>query len=144
MTLGLVVLFLQLGACQPREIAEQIQRTNQKAYVLVTDPNGPVQQTADAEDNSTDTASEVVSVLPIPSPWKVGALGVLAITGALVGAVQKWKRTKSERALTEVVVGTEAAKKAGGISAESFKTAQQAAQSVETTRMVARIRKEVA
>ena len=54
-----LALILHLGACQPREIAEQIKQTNQKAYGLVTDPNSPVQKTAAAVDKGTDTAQDV-------------------------------------------------------------------------------------
>lgn len=88
------------------------------------------------------------------NPYRMPIAAALSLVGAIVAAIKARKNgklagvnaEKAERfrqALTEVVVGTEHAKKAGGVS-EEFKKSQQAAQSVATELIVSEIRRDVA
>jgi len=128
-----------LSSCDVQDVKDKVETTNQKVHVIVTDPNGAVQQTADAVETGIGVATPVVGVLPIPTPWKEGLLGVLAIAGAAAGAVQKWKRNGTERALNQVVTTVERAKKLGAMP-EGFKGLAVSIQSTETEAKVKKIR----
>ena len=105
----------------------------------IEDPNGVIQKAADKTEQVVDAAEDIVGVAApfIPSPWKEGILGVIAIAGAAVGAVQKLKRGKAENATREIVMGIEDAKKTGAlVLTPEIASSFNAAQSIGTKKIV--------
>ena len=88
-----------------------------------------------------DMLPAVREALPfVPSPIKEGLLAALAVTGAVVGAVQKRKVVKMEKSLSEIIMGLEDVKKKDIISSiADFADSMNAAQSVETKKIVDRL-----
>jgi len=106
--------------------------TGCKPIEQLQDPNGTAQQVADKAEDIVNVVGVAVGVVPIPSPWKEAVLGVLAIAGATIGAVQNMKKKKTDTVVSEIVMGIDNAKKNGSLVftkeiSESFNAAQSVA-----------------
>jgi len=99
----------------------------------ISDPDGTVQLAAQDVNEALVVAKDVVTVTPVPSPLKETILGVIALAGAVVGAVQAQKKKRADTTTEQIVRGVDDAIKSGAISVTpEFTTAMNAAQDTVT------------
>jgi hypothetical protein len=80
----------------------------------------------------------------MPVPVREIVMAVLGIVGAIVAAIQSWKKKQVTTALADVVRGGELVKKTSPEAAAAFKDAQNSAQTTSTVAMVTAIRRQLA
>jgi len=103
----------------------------------VTNPDSKAQKIAQDVNEAAQVASDVLDVVPVPSPLRETLLGVVALVGAAAGAVQSVRKKRSDSTLSQVVRGVDDAIKAGAITpSKEFSASMNGAQDSVTRKVV--------
>ncbi len=103
----------------------------------VTEPDSEIQRIAQDANQAIQISNDVLDVVPVPSPLKETLLGVLAIAGAAVGAIQGMKKKRADVTVGQIVRGIDDAVKSGAIvKTKEFTAAMNASQDSTTRKAV--------
>ncbi len=137
-------------AAKVEKVNDEINRIKPQ-LAAITSAIKQIEYTGEAAEDTITTLQAINSATSTFNPWSALIAAILTATGFVVKIVQQSKvitqttakAQKAETAVAEIVSGIEQAKKATP-DTSALKAAMNAAQSVDTQKTVATIRKELA